>query len=128
MTAESIMATTMRPMITLPIDRLAIIVLNDGREVIGSAQMSSIPGFGPMVSARLGVWRDRDQSTGAVTEAPASPCHYERVDCHGLKPIGWKLLPENYVDPWSDQQLATCPRGSAQRTSRCAARPASSSA
>jgi hypothetical protein len=29
-----------------------------------------------------------------------------RVDCDGLKPIGWRPLPADYVDPYSGQQVA----------------------
>ena len=91
---------------TLPEDRLAILVLADGRECAGSWRMSSIKGFGRMYSGRLGSYADRNQSTGEIAWKPCHSSHYTRVDCDGLSVVGWKALPPDYVDEWSGQQLA----------------------
>jgi hypothetical protein len=93
------------PMHTLPMDRLATIVLEDGREVVGCAQMSSIKGFGPMVYGRLGLWYDKDGQGGGEWR-PIHQSRMVRVDCDGLKPAGWRPLPNDWVDPYSGQALA----------------------
>lgn len=79
----------MNDLATLPEDRLAVIVLADNRRVPGSWHMSIIKGFGRMYYGRLG------DGSGV-----------ERIDCDGLKPIGWEPFPADYVDPVSGQEMA----------------------
>ena len=90
------------PMETLPMDRLATIVLEDGREVIGCAHMSSIKDFGPMVYGRLGLWFDKNEQGGG-TWRPCHDSYMQRVDCDGLRPVGWRPLSPDYQDPYSGQ-------------------------
>lgn len=79
----------MRDLQTLPADRLAIIVLADGRRVPGSWHLSSLKGFGRMYYGRLG-----------------EGSYIERLDCDGLTPVGWEAFPAGYDDPVSGQELA----------------------
>lgn len=96
----------MRTLDTLPADQLATLFLADGRKAPGCWHASSIGHKRRMYSARIGVWADRDQRTGAVTWKELHPSYMTRVDCDGLSVVGWEPLAVDYVDPWSGQKVA----------------------
>lgn len=80
----------MNPIATIPETTPAIVCLADGREVRGFMQISDIKGFGQMVWGYIGQWFDKD----AGTWKEQHESYPTRVDCDGLRPVGWKALAE----------------------------------